>query len=163
MWITLNKQYHSAFAFAFIAGSTCARTRARNPICHIPHKFCNLSIRETLIITWPYVRPSAPPGNQCEKWNFLASVGVCNLCLTPLYGQLCNSILWSINSCQNRVSVSRAQLPTYRGHMFFEVSTDQLLAFNWSQAQVYVLSHGSVLKLCIDLRIPLQWFKVFCL
>ena len=159
MWITLNKQYHSAFAFAFIAGSTCARS----PIFHMPHKFCNLSIRETLIITWPYVRPSAPPGNQCEKWNFLASVGVCNLCLTPSYGQLFNSLLWSINSCQNRMSVSRAQLPTCRGYMFFEVSTGQLLAFNWSQAQVYVFSHDSVLKLCIDLRIPLQWFKVFCL
>ena len=157
MWITLNKQYHSAFAFAFIAGSTCARS----PICHIPHKFCNLSIRETLIITWPYVRPSAPPGNQCEKWNFLASVGVCNLCLTRLYGELFNSILWSINSCQNGVSagqsymtLSRAQLPTYRGHMFFEVSTDQLLAFNWSQSQVYLFTHGSLLKLCIVLTIP---------
>ena len=45
------------------------------------------------------------------------------------------------------MTVSRAQVPTHRGH--------QLSAyFNCSQAQVY----GSPQKLSIDLRISLQWF-----
>ena len=36
----------------------------------------------------------------------------------------------------------------YQGHVFLKFSTDQLLAFNWSQAEVYVFqSYGSPLKL----------------
>ena len=49
---------------------------------HMPKKNGNLSIREILVITLPYVRPSAPQGNQCEMPNFLASVGPYNLCLS---------------------------------------------------------------------------------
>ena len=60
-----------------------------------------------------------------------------------------NIVLWSIDSCQNRVSaeqsqmtVSRSQLSIPRGHVFFlKFSADQLLAFNRSQAQDYVPSH----------------------
>ena len=56
------------------------------------------------------------------------------------------SLLWSIASCQNRVSVdqnhmtkSRSQMPTHQVHLFFfKFSANQLLAFNWSQAEVYV-------------------------
>ena len=47
-----------------------------------------------------------------------------------------------------------------RGNVFFKVSADQLLAFNWSQAQVDVFhSYGSPLKLSLDLRTSLL-FKV---
>ena len=49
---------------------------------HMPKKNGKLSIREILVITWPYVRPSAPQENQCEMPNFLASVGPYNLCLS---------------------------------------------------------------------------------
>ena len=58
------------------------------------------------------------------------------------------------------MTVSRVQMPTHRGHVFFKFSADQLLAFNWSKAQVYVFhSHGSPLKLSLDLRTSLL-FKV---
>ena len=56
----------------------------------------------------------------------------------------CSSMLWSIDSCQNRVSadqyhltVSRAQVSTHRGRVFFEVIRWQITSFKWSQAQVY--------------------------
>ena len=62
----------------------------------------------------------------------------------------CTSMLWSINSCQNRVSagqyhltVSRAQVSTYRGRVFFEVILDnKLLVFKWSRAQVYFFQNS---------------------
>ena len=54
------------------------------------------------------------------------------------------SMLWSIDSCQNRVSadqyhltVPRAQVSTHRGRVFFEVIRWQITSFKWSQAQVY--------------------------
>ena len=54
------------------------------------------------------------------------------------------SMLWSINSCQNRVSadqyhlsVSRAQVSTHRSQVFFfKLSASKLLIFKWLQAQV---------------------------
>ena len=53
-------------------------------------------------------------------------------------------MLWSIDSCQNRVSadqyhltVARAQVSTHRGRVFFEVIRWQITSFKWSQAQVY--------------------------
>ena len=53
-------------------------------------------------------------------------------------------MLWSIDSCQNRVfadqyhlTVSRAQVSTHRGRVFFEVIRWQITSFKWSQAQVY--------------------------
>ena len=56
----------------------------------------------------------------------------------------CTSMLWSIDSCQNRVSadqyhltVPRAQVSTHRGRVFFEVIRWQITSFKWSQAQVY--------------------------
>ena len=49
-------------------------------------------------------------------------------------------MLWSIDSCQNRVSadqyhttLSWAQVLTHRGHYFLRLSTDKLLVFQWSQ------------------------------
>ena len=56
----------------------------------------------------------------------------------------CTSMLWSIDSCQNRVSanqyhltVPRAQVSTHRGQVFFEVIRWQISSYKWSQAQVY--------------------------
>ena len=53
-------------------------------------------------------------------------------------------MLWSIDSCQNRVSanqyhltVPRAQVSTHRGQVFFEVIRWQISSYKWSQAQVY--------------------------
>ena len=54
-------------------------------------------------------------------------------------------MLWSIDSCQNKVSaaqyhltVSRAQVATHRGQvfLFLKLSADKVLVFKWSQAQV---------------------------
>ena len=53
-------------------------------------------------------------------------------------------MLWSIDSCQNRISadqyhltVPRAQVSTHRGRVFFEVIRWQITSFKWSQAQIY--------------------------
>ena len=53
-------------------------------------------------------------------------------------------MLWSIDSCQNRISadqyhltVPRSQVSTHRGRVFFEVIRWQITGFKWSQAQVY--------------------------
>ena len=85
----------------------------------------------------PYVSPSTPQGNQCEMSHLLAGEGACNL--------ICTSMLWSIDSCQNMVSVdhyhftvSLVQVSTHRGYVFFKVSADKLVVFNGSQAQLYV-------------------------
>ena len=57
----------------------------------------------------------------------------------------CTSMLWSTDSCQNRVSadqhhltVSRAQVSTHRDRVFLKLSADKLLVFRWSQAQVFL-------------------------
>ena len=54
-------------------------------------------------------------------------------------------MLWSIDSCQNRVSVdqyhvtvSLVQVLTHRDYVFLKVSADKLVDFNGSQAQLYV-------------------------
>ena len=54
-------------------------------------------------------------------------------------------MLWSIDSCQNRVSVdqyhvtvSLVQVLTHRDYVFLKVSADKLVVFNGSQAQLYV-------------------------
>ena len=80
---------------------------------------------------------SASQGNQCLLSHFLASLGAQEK-------TNCTSMLWSIDSCQNRVSadqyhltVSRAQVSTHRGRVFFEVIRWQITSFKWSQAQVY--------------------------
>ena len=53
-------------------------------------------------------------------------------------------MLWSIDSCQNRVSADQyhmivpwSQGSTHRGRVFFEVIRWQITSFKWSQAQVY--------------------------
>ena len=65
--------------------------------------------------------PSAPQAYQCLLSHFLATLGAQE-------EADCTSMLSSIDSCQNRVSadqyhlaVSRAQVSTHRGRVFFEV------------------------------------------
>ena len=65
-------------------------------------------------------------------------------------------MLWSIDSCQNRVSadqyhltVSRAQVSTHRGRVFFEVIRWQITSFKWSQAQVYFFQWFISNMLCL--------------
>ena len=56
------------------------------------------------------------------------------------------SIVWAIDSCQNRASTDQNHVTIFAGssvsssrsHVFMRYSADQLLALNWSQAQVYV-------------------------
>ena len=74
-------------------------------------------------------RLSAPQGNQCLPPYFLAS-------LIAQEKTDCTSMLWSIDSCQNKVSadqyhlaVSRAQVSTHRGRVFFEVIRWQFTRF----------------------------------
>ena len=81
-----------------------------------PRKFGNqVTDRATAI------RPSAPQAYQCLLSHFLVTLGAQEKAD-------CTSMLWSIDSCQNRVSadqhyltVSRAQVSTPQGRVFFEV------------------------------------------
>ena len=57
-------------------------------------------------------------------------------------------MLWSIDSCENRVSadqyhmkVSRAQVSTHRGGFFWSYPLTGYLVFKWSQAQVCFLKN----------------------
>ena len=75
----------------------------------------------------PTDRPSAPQAYQCLLSHFLATLGAQEKAD-------CTSMLSSIDSCQNRVSadqyhltVSRAQVSTHQGRVFF-----------WSYPQVYL-------------------------
>ena len=66
-------------------------------------------------------------------------------------------MLWSIDSCQNRVStdqyhltVTRALVSTHRGRVFFEVIRRQITSFKWSQAQVYFFEWFIWNMLCLS-------------
>jgi len=100
---------------------------------HLKNFVSHLTVRPS---AGPSAHPYAPQEDQFEMSHFLASIWACNFII--------DIILWSIDSCQNRVSadqdhmtVSRAQALTLRNNVF---SAEQLLAFNWLQAQVYVFS-----------------------
>ena len=66
-------------------------------------------------------------------------------------------MFWSIDSCQNRVpadqyhlTVSRAQVPTHRGQVFFwSYPLASKLVFKWSQAQVQFFSKFIWNMLCL--------------
>ena len=77
----------------------------------------------------PTDRPSAPQAYQCLLSHFLATLGAQEKAD-------CTSMLSSIDSCQNRVSadqyhltVSRAQVSTHQGRVFFEVIRWQFTCF----------------------------------
>ena len=61
--------------------------------------------------------------------------------------------------------VKKITKKTHWGHVFFlKFSADQLLAFKWSQAQVFVFySYSCPLKLSINLWITLQLFELHCM
>ena len=89
-----------------------------------------LPIRENLVITWPYTdRPSAPQAYQCLLSHFLATLGAQEK-------TDCTSMLWSIDSCQNKVPLTSIAWP-YHGlrcrpilvEYFFEVIRWQVTSF----------------------------------
>ena len=68
----------------------------------------------------------------------------------------CTLVLWSIDSCQNRVSadqyhltVPRGQVSTHRGWGFSEVIPWQITSFKWSQAHVYFFQWFISNMLCL--------------
>ena len=65
------------------------------------------------------------------------------------------SMLWSIDSCQNRVSadqyhltVSRAQVSTHRGQVFFEVIRWQVTSFQMIAGSIFLKFVWNMLCLC---------------
>ena len=75
-----------------------------------------------MTVHWLNDRLSAPQGNQCLITHFMASLEAQEQ--TDI--AYCTSMLWSIDSCQNRIStdqyhltVPRAQVSTHRGRIFF--------------------------------------------
>ena len=63
-------------------------------------------------------------------------------------------VKYRVSADQSHMVVSVIEIRCY-----LDFSADELLAFNWSQAQIYVFqSCGSPLKLSIDLKISLQWY-----
>ena len=92
--------------------------------------------------------PAAPQGNQCLFSHFLASLGAKEI------AHNCTSMLWSIDSCENRVSadqyhmaVPRAQVSTHWGRVFFEVFCWQNTSFKWSH--FFIFSHDSYEISCV--------------
>ena len=104
-----------------------------------PRKFGN-HVTLHWLTDWPTTRlpddPSAPQGNQCLLSHFLASLGAQEKTNWT-------SMLWSVDSCQNRVSTDqyhltlpRAQLSTHQGRVIrwqiTSVSNDCRLKFIFS-------------------------------
>ena len=106
-----------AWAFRLPSFFRCA-TRPRRAWAQ-PHSLVNLPMPENLLFTWgPPACPSAPQGSQCSISHFLAN-------LRARENWYCTSMLWSIDSCENRVSadhyhltVSRVQVSIHRGQVF---------------------------------------------
>ena len=118
---------------------------------------CRVSIREILVITWPYARQPAPQGNQCEMSYFLASVGACNL--FHLIIDIHIVVNWQLSTQGICWTVSRdcigARMATHRGHVFFgnfPLTSCWLLIVG--RLKFMFLSH-----MVIDLWICLQLFK----
>ena len=99
---------------------------------------------------WPYTertndRPSTPQGNQCLLLHFLASLGAQEK-------TNCTSMLWSIDSCQNRVNtdqyhltVPQAQVTTHRGQIW-PISRVNLV--NWDCSVECVIRALSGIRTC---------------
>ena len=76
-------------------------------------------------------------------------------------------MLWSIDSCQNKVSadqyhltVSRAQVSTHRGQVFFlKLSAYKVLVFKWSKAQVSFFFKFIWNMLCLCAAWLKFWFQ----
>ena len=87
------------------------------------------------------VRPSVHPsfrttGNQCESLHFLATVRACNLILhihVVVNWQLSKQgVRWPVS---HNYTAGSAVDPSVV-HVFLKLSTDKLLVFKWSQAQL---------------------------
>ena len=83
----------------------------------------------------------------------------------------CTSMLWSIDSYQNRASadqyhltVPRAQVSTYRGRVFFEVIRWQFTSFKWSQFIFSKDLYQIYLESCLLWQLKLTEFcvKLWC-
>ena len=110
--------------------------RARSPIAKKIWLFIYPRSFGWHVILRPPV-PALRPHHQCEMSHFLVSVGAATW--------YCKAMLWSIDSCQIRVSadqyhltVSRVQVSPIEVTCFLKFSRDKLLIFNWSQAQLQV-------------------------
>ena len=108
--------------------------------------FGYLSVREVLVVTWPYICPSVHPYVRTTGQPMWKS-RTFQLVWEPATWY-CTSMLWSIiiDSCQNRVSadqyhitVLQTQVSSRRGCVFLKLSADKLLVFNLSQAQLQVV------------------------
>ena len=88
-----------------------------------------------MTVHWLNDCPSAPQGNECLITHFIASLGAQKQ--TDI--AYCTSMLWSIDSCQNRIStdqyhltILQAQVSTHQGRVFFyQFLKDRRLKFNF--------------------------------
>ena len=101
----------------------------------------------------PTDRPSSPQAYQCLLSHFLATLGAQEKAD-------CSSMLSSIDSCQNRVSadqshlaVSRAQVSTHRGWVFFEVIRWQFTRFQMIAGSRLLFSQNSYQICCVYVSI----------
>ena len=118
------------------------------------HGCLNLPIPENLVIKWPFTertngRSSAPQANQCLLSHFLASLGAQEK--TDYASMLC-----SIDSCQDRVAadqyhltVTRAQLSTHQGRVFFDVICWQVTGFQMIAGSSLVFFKNSYEIYCV--------------
>ena len=90
-----------------------------------------------MVITWPTDRPTDRP----FTLTLLATLGAQEKAN-------CTSMLWSIDSCQNRVSadqyhltVSRAQVSTHQGRVFFKVICWQVTRFQMTAGSGFFKIH----------------------
>ena len=104
-----------------------------------PRKFGNNVTVHRPIVRQTDRRPSARQENQCLLSHLLTTLGAQE-------ETDCTSMLWSIDSCQNKVSAKQYHLTVCglrcrpsRSSTFLKLSADKLLVFKWSQAQVYFL------------------------
>ena len=101
----------------------------------------------------PTDRPSSPQAYQCLLSHFLATLGAQEKAD-------CSSMLSSVDSCQNRVSadqshlaVSRAQVSTHRGWVFFEVIRWQFTRFQMIAGSRLLFSQNSYQICCVYVSI----------
>ena len=93
-------------------------------------------------------RPSVPQGNQCLLSHFLAS-------LRAQEETNCTSMLWSIDSCQNRVSADQHHLTVPRGRVFLKLSADKLPVSN-NRRLKFIFSNDSYEICCVYVTMALH-------
>ena len=106
----------------------------------------------------PIDRPSAPQAYQCLISHFLATLGAQE-------EADCTSMLSSIDSCQNRVStdqyhltVSRAQVSTNQGRVFFEVIRWQFIRFQMIAGSCLLFFLNSYQICCVYVSIAPHYY-----